>query len=274
MQSARRSSHPSRIPGTVSLSSTQPSLAELLSVAAEAAYLGGRRTLAYFNTGVAVEVKADDTPVTCADRESEQIIRERITRSFPDHTILGEEGALKEGDPEYRWIIDPIDGTKTFIRGVPLYGVLIGVEVKGRPAVGAVYMPALDEMVTAATGLGCYWNGRPARVSGVSRLDEAAVMVTDVTSALVRSPAYGRLAAATKLQRTWGDCYGYLLVATGRADVMVDTAVNAWDCAPMLPILEEAGGQFTTWDGEPTIWGRDGIGTNAALHRQVLDLLK
>jgi histidinol-phosphatase len=274
MLSPRLSSRPSRIRVNVSSSITQPTLAELLSVAAEAAYLGGRRTLAYFNTGVAVEVKADNTPVTCADRESEQIIRERITRSFPDHTILGEEGALKEGDPEYRWIIDPIDGTKTFIRGVPLYGVLIGVEVKGRPAVGAVYMPALDEMVTAATGLGCHWNGRPARVSGVSRLDEAAVMVTDVTSALARSPAYGRLAATTKLQRTWGDCYGYLLVATGRADVMIDTAVNAWDCAPMLPILEEAGGLFTTWDGEPTIWGKDGIGTNAALHRQVLDLLK
>jgi histidinol phosphatase-like enzyme (inositol monophosphatase family) len=245
-----------------------------LSVATEAAYLGGRRTLAYFNTGVAVELKADDTPVTCADRESEQIIRERITRSFPDHTILGEEGALKEGDPDYRWIIDPIDGTKTFLRGVPLYGVLIGVEVKDRPSVGVVYMPALDEMVSAATGLGCSWNGRPARVSAVAELAEAAVMVTDVRSAVARSDAYARLAAATKLQRTWGDCYGYLLVATGRAEVMIDAAVNPWDCAPILPILQEAGGQYTTWEGEATIWGKDGVGTNGALHRQVLDLLR
>ncbi len=105
----------------------QLSLSDLLSVATEAAYLGGRRTLAYFNTGVAVEIKADDTPVTCADRESERIIRERIRRTFPNHTILGEEGGSEEGDPAYRWIIDPIDGTKTFIRGVPFYGVLIGV---------------------------------------------------------------------------------------------------------------------------------------------------
>jgi histidinol-phosphatase len=258
----------------VSSSTKQPSLSELLAVATEAAYLGGRRTLAYFNTGVAVEIKADNTPVTCADRESEQIIRERITRSFPDHTILGEEGALKEGDPDYRWIIDPIDGTKTFVSGVPLYGVLIGVEVRSRPAVGAVYMPALDEMVSAATGLGCWWNGRPARVSPVTRLAEAAVMVTDIGSALARSEGYGRLVPATKLQRTWGDCYGYLLVATGRAEAMIDTAVNPWDCAPILPILEEAGGRFTTWAGEATIWGKDGVGTNAALHEQVLAFLK
>src|SRR5205807_1432009 len=147
---------------------SQPSLPNLLAVATEAAYLGGRRTLAYFNTGVAVELKADDTPVTCADRESERLIRDRIARSFPSHSILGEEGGLQEGDPDYRWIIDPIDGTKTFIHGVPLYGVLIGVVVQDRPAVGVVYMPALDEMLTGATGLGCHWNGRPARVSPVS----------------------------------------------------------------------------------------------------------
>jgi histidinol phosphatase-like enzyme (inositol monophosphatase family) len=252
----------------------QPSLSDLLSVATEAAYLGGRWTLAYFNTGVAVEIKADDTPVTCADRESERIIRERIGRSFPEHAILGEEGGSHEGDPDYRWIIDPIDGTKTFVSGVPLYGVLIGVEVKRRPAVGVIYMPALDEMVSAATGLGCHWNGRPARVSATSRLEEAAMMTTSVRACTARSDAYGRLAAATRFQRTWGDCYGYVLVATGRAEVMLDPAMNPWDCAALLPILEEAGGHFTTWAGEATIWGKDGVGTNAALHRLVLEILK
>jgi histidinol-phosphatase len=253
---------------------TPPSLSELLSVATEAAYLAGRRTLAYFNTGVAVEFKADETPVTCADRESERLIRDRIGRWFPGHSILGEEGGLHEGDPDYRWIIDPIDGTKTFIRGVPLYGVLIGVEVKGRPSVGVVYMPALDEMLTAATGLGCHWNGRPARVSAVSTLAEAAVMATSIASSMARSEAFARLAAAAQFARTWGDCYGYVLVATGRAEVMLDATVNAWDCAPLLPILEEAGGHFTTWAGEATIWGKDGVATNAALHRPVLDLLR
>src|SRR6266566_9095998 len=137
----------------------EPNLRELLAVAAEAAYLGGRRTLTYFNTGVAVETKSDNTPVTRADRESEEVIRERIKRSFPEHAIIGEEGGATKGNADYRWIIDPIDGTKTFICGVPFYGVLIGVEVKGKPSVGAIYLPAFDEMVTAASGLGCCWNG-------------------------------------------------------------------------------------------------------------------
>jgi histidinol-phosphatase len=258
----------------VSIGNHQPSLSDLLAVAIEAAYLGGRRTLAYFNAGVAVETKADQTPVTCADRESEQVIRERISRSFPDHAILGEEGGIQEGNPDYRWIIDPIDGTKTFVCGVPLYGVLIGVEVRGSPSVGVVYLPALDEMVSAADGLGCHWNGRPARVSEVSSLEGAVVIVTSVRSAIERSDAYERLVQVTKLQRTWGDCYGYVLVATGRAEVMLDPEIKPWDCAPLLPILREAGGYFTTWAGEATTWGKDAVATNAALHAPVLQILK
>jgi len=256
---------------------SQPSLKELLNVACEAAYLGGRRTLAYFNAGVSVETKADQTPVTCADREAEEVIRARIARSFPAHAILGEEGGETSGGssaPPYRWIIDPIDGTKTFIRGVPLYGVLIGVEVGGRPAVGVVYLPALDEMVAAASGLGCLWNGRTARVSPISHLEDATLLTTSVRSALARSGAFAQLTAKTKLQRTWGDCYGYVLVATGRAEIMLDPEMKPWDSAPFLPILEEAGGRFTTWDGKATIWGPDAAATNGALHEQVLDILK
>ncbi len=252
----------------------QPSLNDLLAVAMDAAYLGGRRTLAYFNAGVPIETKDDNTPVTRADRECEQVIRERIVRSFPNHSILGEEGGDTRGDGDYRWIIDPIDGTKTFIRGVPLYGVLIGVEVKGTPAAGVIYMPALDEMVSAATGLGCWWNGRPARVSSVSDLKDAAVMCSSISAATARSDAYEKLAGRTKIQRTWADCYGYVLVATGRVEVMLDAAMKPWDCAPMLPILSEAGGRFTTWSGEATIWGPDAVGTNAALHEQVVSILR
>ncbi|MGD0090926.1 MAG: inositol monophosphatase family protein [Planctomycetota bacterium] len=266
----------------------RPPLKDLLNVACEAAYLAGRRTLAYFNTGVSVETKADQTPVTRADREAEEIVRARIARSFPDHAILGEEGGeigsagAHSGGPwagvgsgaPCRWIIDPIDGTKTFIHGVPFYGVLIGVEVAGRPAVGVVYLPALDEMVAAATGLGCQWNGRTARVSNVSRLEDALVLTTSTRSAQARSAAYAKLAATSKLQRTWGDCYGYVLVATGRAEIMLDPEMKPWDSAPFLPILEEAGGRFTTWDGKATIWGPDGVATNGALHEKVLAILR
>ena len=148
----------------------EPSLDDLLNVAVDAAYAAGRRTLAYFNTRVAVDLKSDNTPVTCADREAEEMIRGTIQKRFPSHSILGEEGGIHEGsDKRYRWIIDPIDGTKSFICGVPLYGVLIGIEIDGKPQVGVCYLPALDEMVAAATGLGCTWNGRVARVSATSR---------------------------------------------------------------------------------------------------------
>ena len=251
-----------------------PALKDLLNVAVDAAYLGGRRTLAYFNAGVDVEIKADQTPVTRADKEAEEIIRAEISRHYPDHEILGEEGGTKKGDASHRWIIDPIDGTKTFICGVPFYGVLIGVEVEGAPSVGVIYLPAFDEMICAATGLGCLWNGRKASVSKTSKLSDAVLLTTNITSCQARSDAYSKLAQSTKLQRTWGDCYGYALVATGRADIMLDPAMNPWDCAPMLPILHETGGHFTTWAGEPSIWGKDAVATNGALNAEVLAVLK
>lgn len=251
-----------------------PSLEDIRNVAIEAAYLGGRRSLAYFNAGIEVELKSDQTPVTRADREAEQVIRQRIQKAYPSHSLVGEEWGEQKGDPDYKWIIDPIDGTKTFIRGVPFFGTLIGVEVKGQPAVGVVYMPALDEMLSAATGLGCLWNGRPARVSQVSQLSQAAVMVTDIRSARKRSAAFDTIADSTLLQRTWGDCYGYVMVATGRAEIMIDPAMSPWDCAPFLPIMREAGGHFCNWQGEPTIWGKDAFATNAALYEQVLEVLR
>jgi histidinol-phosphatase len=143
-------------------------LKSMLEVACEAAMLGGKRTLAYFNAGVSVETKA--SPVTIADRESELAIRARIKANYPEHSILGEEGGLETGNPDFKWIIDPLDGTKTFVRGVPLYGVLVGLEIEGEVVVGAMYLPAMNEMIAAATGLGCHWNGRPARVSKTSTL--------------------------------------------------------------------------------------------------------
>ena len=249
-------------------------LKDLLAVATEAACAAGRRTLAYFNTRVAVELKADQTPVTCADREAEQLIRDSILKAFPTHSILGEEGGIHDGDKNYRWIIDPIDGTKSFICGVPLYGVMIGVEVNAKPQVGVVYMPALDEMVSAAAGMGCRWNGREARVSNVKDLSQAVVCCTSITSALARSDAFEKISSRVKVVRGWGDCYGHILVATGRAEIMLDPRMNPWDCAPLLPILREAGGHYTTWKGEATIWGPDGVGTNAALHDEVMGILR
>ena len=252
----------------------EPALRDLLAVAQEAAWVGGRRTLAYFRTGTATEWKSDQTPVTAADRESEQLIRAVVSRTFPDHAILGEEAGETAGAAPVRWIVDPLDGTRSFVRGVPLFGTLVGVEVHGEPVVGVVYLPALDEMIAAARGVGCTWNGRPCRVSGATRLDGALAVVTDERSARQRSGAWDRLVGRTAMQRTWADCYGYVLVATGRAEIALDPVMNVWDCAALLPIVEEAGGRFTDWCGRRTIHGGEAVATNGSLHDEVVGLLR
>ena len=251
-----------------------PNLEPFLNVAIQAAFTGGKRTLAYFNAGVSVETKADNSPVTVADRESEATIRAIIKEHYPTHSILGEEEGVTEGDPDFRWIIDPLDGTKSFVRGVPLYGSLVGLEIEGEVKVGAVYMPALNELISAATGLGCYWNGRRSKVSTTDKLENATLLTTSSESCRQRGGAYDKLAGKMLLNRGWGDCYGYVLVATGRAEVMLDAGMNPWDCAPIVPILGEAGGNFSDWTGKPSIYGRDGVGTNGVLHEQVLEILE
>jgi histidinol phosphatase-like enzyme (inositol monophosphatase family) len=252
---------------------SEPDLRDLLDVAVEAALAGGRRTLRHFNAGVAVEWKADASPVTAADRESEAEMRRVIGRAFPDHAILGEEEGETAGTAPVRWIIDPLDGTRTFVRGVPLYGTLVGVEVRDEAVVGVIHLPALDETLAAARGGGCTWNGRPCRVAATDALDRALLVVTDERVARARSGAYDRLVARTAMQRTWADCYGYALVATGRAEVALDPIMNVWDCAALLPIVEEAGGRFTDWSGRRTIRGGESVATNGVLHDAVLQTL-
>ncbi len=247
---------------------------ELLDFATEAAWKAGQTALARFQTGVPVETKEDGSPVTVADRETEQMLRALIEERFPGHAIVGEELGEAEGDSDHRWYIDPIDGTRAFIHGVPLFGLLLGLEIAGEMVVGVAHFPALDEMVAAARGEGCRWNGRPARVSTVSRLEEALVVYTDAAYLEVGHPeAWKRLRAATALQRGWGDCYGHCLVATGRAEVMLDPIVSAWDCAALLPILAEAGGTFTDWQGRPRIDGGEAFSTNGLLFETVKTFL-
>ncbi len=249
-----------------------------LELAIAAAREAGKLALRYFGQdNYQVELKADASPVTIADREAEHLLRERIAVAFPDDAILGEELPERPGRSGYRWILDPIDGTKSFVHGVPLYGTLIGVELAERSVVGVVYMPALDEMVYAADGQGAWHvvGDRPPRRAQVSKCATLAEALFCTTAPgdfakLNRREPYEKLEQAARLTRTWGDCYGYLLVATGRAEVMVDPIMNAWDAAPMQPILEEAGGTFTNWQGEPTIHSREGIATNGRVLAEVL----
>jgi histidinol-phosphatase len=264
------SSHPQRT-GTRSLS-----LRTMLDFAVEAAWQAGKITLEYFQTGTAVERKADASPVTLADRRAEEKLRDSIQRAFPDHGILGEEFGEVPGRAPYRWVLDPLDGTRSFIQGVPLYGVMVGLEEAGRAVLGVVHFPALGETVYAAKGEGCYWNGRRAQVSGVTPLEEAVVLATSVRSLYEegRGPVFEFFQERTRLQRTWGDCYGHILVATGRAEIMLDPILNIWDCAALQPILEEAGGTFTDWAGVATHTGGNGISTNTHLFQTVMSIVR
>jgi histidinol phosphatase-like enzyme (inositol monophosphatase family) len=251
-----------------------PVLSTYLEFAVGAAWQAGRQTLAHYQTGVAIQRKIDRSLVTEADRSAETLLRRLIAARFPDHSVVGEEFGSDSKGASHRWIIDPIDGTNTFVRGVPFYGVLIALEIDGEPLVGVSYFPALDEMVAAARGCGCHWNGRTAHVSGVSSLADACVAYTDARGVRARLGAeWDALQEATALQRGWGDCYGHCLVATGRADVMLDPRMNPWDCAALIPILQEAGGRFTDWQGRVTIDGGDAISSNGLLHDEMLATL-
>ncbi|WP_224361011.1 histidinol-phosphatase [Hyalangium versicolor] len=247
----------------------------LMQAAAEVARKAGDVALDFFRKGVTVDIKGDGTPVTVADRTSEKTAREWIEARFPQDGILGEEFGETRKEAKRRWILDPIDGTKTFIRGVPLWGTLVAVAEGERILAGAAYFPAVGDLLVASPGAGCYWNDKRTQVSSVSELSKAVVLSTD--ERFIQSPERGQawraLAAKAHMDRTWGDCYGYLLVATGRAEVMVDEFLSPWDAAALQPIIEEAGGVFTDWTGVRTSFGGNGIATNAALATQVRELL-
>lgn len=252
------------------------SLQDLCEYAADLARKAGEITLRYFQKRIAVETKADTTPVTVADREAEAYIRQAIESRFPHDGIVGEEFGETRAQAKRRWIIDPIDGTFSFIRGVPLYGVLIGVEQDDEPVVGVIHLPALNETIAAAKGEGCHWRDQRARVSNTRLLSAALCLATEryLGAQPETSEPFARLLGAVGPARTWGDCYGYSLVATGRADVMIDPQMRVWDCAALLPIIEEAGGRFTDWQGRRTIRGGSAVATNGLLHEEVLALLQ
>ena len=251
-------------------------LEEYLAFALQVALDAGRVAIEHYQTGVDVELKADASPVTRADRGAEQLIRQAIARRYPDHSVVGEEYGADERASAFRWIVDPIDGTKSFIRGVPLFGVLIALEIDGQTDVGVCHMPALGETVAAATGLGCTWNGRSARASHVEHLRDATVVFSDgrMLARRLGDDRWEKLESEAGLLRSWGDCYGHCLVATGRADVMLDPVMNAWDCAALLPIVRESGGRFSDWTGAARIDGGDAVSTNGTLHSAVLGLLE
>lgn len=248
----------------------------------EAAEVAAAVTLRYFGRGLDFEAKADASPVTIADRNAEAEFRTRIGVAYPHDGLLGEEHGEVVGTSDYRWVVDPIDGTKSFIAGVPLYSTLVALEYQGVPIAGGIWIPALGEAVVAAAGLGAWHRAspdgdwKPARVSKRDDLAKAIFVTTQIDSYTARGSdkAFQQLQRAAWITRTWGDGYGYFLVATGRADVMVDPLVNPWDVAAIRPVIEEAGGRFSDWSGVATTKSSDAVGTNGHLHSQVLQLLE
>jgi histidinol phosphatase-like enzyme (inositol monophosphatase family) len=242
-------------------------LSVLLEAAIDVARVAGDVALGHFKRGVSPEWKPDGSPVTPGDREAERAAREWLEKRFPQDGILGEEEGLTRGDARRRWILDPIDGTKTFLRRVPLWGTLVAVAEGEEILAGVAYFPAVAELLAAAPGEGCFCNGVKSSVSQVSDLRKATVLATD--SEFGETPGYRKpweaLVHQAGISRTWGDCYGYLMVATGRAEAMVDGKMAPWDAACLLPIIEEAGGVLTDWQGRRTAFGGSTIATNRAL---------
>ena len=244
-----------------------------LDAAVELLREAGRRTLGWFRAAdLEVERKADGSPVTAADRAAERFLREELGRRFPGDGILGEEEAPAASTTGRRWILDPIDGTKAFTCGVPLYSNLLALEDEHGIAIGVVNLPALGETVWAGRGLGAWTERGPARVSDHPSVAGAYVMSSGVD--VFRPEQLTALAAAGAVVRTWGDGYGYALVATGRVAAMVDPVVEPYDIGPMPVLLAEAGGRFTDLAGEPTIEQGSGVGSNGLVHDELLALLR
>jgi histidinol-phosphatase len=263
-----------------------PGLKSRTKCALDAARAAGELTLRYFrDRALSVRAKADGSPVTVADQEAEELIRRMILERFPGDGVMGEEGGEVEGSGEdaregFRWVVDPIDGTKSFVQGVPLYGVLVGVEFAGRSVAGVIHMPALRETVYAAEGEGAWHvvgdsGPAAARVSGEGDLGRSVGCVTGLKELIHgdQAAALGRLAASLGTVRGWSDCYAHLLVATGRAEAAIEPAISPWDVAAVIPIMREAGGRYTDWSGQETAYSGTGLSTNGRVHAAVLELL-
>lgn len=253
-----------------------------LDAAVRFAREAGQSTLALFRRGsFEVERKPDGSEVTAADRGAEELLRARIGATFPRDAILGEEFGESGGTSGFRWLLDPIDGTTSFVHGVPLYGTLVAVEADGRAVVGAVYLPGLDEMAYARAGGGA-WHvtaGGPARAARVSRsapLARATVLATsaDYFRRAGVHAAWDAVAARAGATRGWSDCYAHVLVATGRAEAVVEPRLQAWDIAPMQVIIEEAGGRCTDWTGRATMHAPQALTSNGLVHDELLGVLR
>jgi histidinol-phosphatase len=247
---------------------------EEAELALEMAREAGRIILPHFRAAASlrVETKADNSPVTIADRNAEEALRKLMEKHTPGYGIIGEEFGATAGRADREWVIDPIDGTKAFIHGVPLFGTLLALLEDGEPVVGVISLPALGQVMHASKGGGCRLDGAPCRVSTAARVEDSLLLDGSATTMerLGHGPAWAALRKRAKLHRGWGDCYGHMLVACGRAEAMVDPIVSIWDVAPLGVILPEAGGRFSAFSGRNSITENSGISSNGLIHGEIL----
>lgn len=252
---------------------------ELAVLAAEDA---GRTARRYFPDTTAaefakmIEYKSDASPVTVADREAESSLRASLLTKFPDDGFLGEEFGHKTGSTGFEWIVDPIDGTRSFVRGIPLWATLVGLQYRGEMIAGVVVEPVLGNTYRALRGEGAFKNNQPIHVSKLEQLDRAIMCTSDLSyfSLNGRMSAFWAMSQKVERQRGYGDYFGFTLVAQGSADLMLDFGVHAWDIAAVIPLVEEAGGKFTDWTGKQSIQQPDALATNGRLHDASLAILK
>jgi myo-inositol-1(or 4)-monophosphatase len=228
----------------------------------------------YFADNVEVEMKADATPVTQADRDTESLMRELIRKTYPEHGVIGEEFGEENACAEFVWTLDPIDGTVSFASGCPLFGTLVGLLHQNKPVLGVIHLPLLNQLCIG-DGKGTTLNGRLVQLRDTSRLADATFLTTDVSDIRCtrRKDGFELLLDQTHLFRTWGDCYGYLLLASGKADIMLDLDMKIWDIMPLIPVIKGANGIITTWSGDDVQQGESCLACNRALHPQVVEIL-
>lgn len=253
---------------------TSSHLKSLLPEASQIAREAGQLALSYFRNTSHVNWKADGSPVTAADLAVEDFLRKTLGQRYPEHGILGEEQGAYQAEADWLWILDPIDGTRSFARGIPVFGVQLALCYRREPVLGVIDLPALNEHIAAAEGLGCFWNAEVARVSTEERLSESLIQLHEQALAHSQLPEIASVLASAQLERNWGDCYSFVLAATGRAEAALDPRMQVWDSAPLPVLIQEAGGVFMSWRGNQSIWDGSAACMNPALAQRLTPLFK
>ncbi len=246
----------------------------ILETATDIAERASDIALSYFRQALLIEMKENQTPVTIADKKTEEMIRAEVAKAFPGHGILGEEFGHERTNSDFIWTIDPIDGTRSYIRGIPLWGTLVGLLEKGEPVIGVMVLPALDETYVAGKGLGAFCNGVQLHVSAAKSLESSVVSCGDLNcfDSTGRREYLQTLSKRSELIRGYTDCFGHALVARGSVDAMVDPLVSIWDIAPLACIIKESGGEYFNFEGDTSIQSTSFITCSPALKQELLNL--